>query len=90
VVSDPFLPAAGHSRAAAFLVARQIPDLDRPQIVVPNPAYAAACAGAQFFTAPYRPAASPGRWRGARVTIGAQPSIWPFVTLGDRVRWAIR
>ena len=53
----------------------------------PNPAYAAACVVQQFFTAPYRPRgiARPLA-RGRGVIIGAHPSIWPFVTLGDRVR----
>jgi UDP-3-O-[3-hydroxymyristoyl] glucosamine N-acyltransferase len=63
------------------------PELDRPQIVVPNPAYAAVRVVQEFFTAPYRPrgVARPLA-RGRRVVIGADPSIWPFVTLGDGVR----
>jgi UDP-3-O-[3-hydroxymyristoyl] glucosamine N-acyltransferase len=87
VVADRSLPAAGRSRAAAFLVARRVPELGRPQIVVPNPAYAAACVVQRFFTAPYRPRgiARPLA-RGLGVSIGADPSIWPFVTLGKRVR----
>jgi UDP-3-O-[3-hydroxymyristoyl] glucosamine N-acyltransferase len=87
VVADRFLPAAHRSRAAAFLVGQGVPELDRPQIVVTNPAYAAACVVTRFFTPPYRPRgiARPLA-RGRGVIIGADPSIWPFVTLGDRVR----
>ena len=87
VTAERALPAALRSRAAAFLVARPFPELPRPQIVVANPAYAAACIVQRFFTAPYRPRGI-GRplARGRGVIVGADPSIWPFVTLGDRVR----
>jgi UDP-3-O-[3-hydroxymyristoyl] glucosamine N-acyltransferase len=87
VAADRLLPAAVRSRAAAFIVGGRVPDLDRPQIVVANPVYAAARAVECFFTAPYRPRgiARPVA-RGRGVVVGAHPSIWPFVTLGDRVR----
>jgi UDP-3-O-[3-hydroxymyristoyl] glucosamine N-acyltransferase len=91
VVSDRLVPAAHRSQAAAFLVARPVAALDRPQVVVANPAYAAARVVEQFFTAPYRPRGI-GRpiARGRGVVIGADPSIWPFVTLGDRVQLGAR
>jgi UDP-3-O-[3-hydroxymyristoyl] glucosamine N-acyltransferase len=87
IVADRFLSAARRSRAAAFLVSRHLPDVDRPQIVVANPAYAAVRVVERFFVRPYQPRgiAAPIA-RGHKVVIGADPSIWPFVTLGDRVR----
>jgi UDP-3-O-[3-hydroxymyristoyl] glucosamine N-acyltransferase len=86
VVDDRFLPLARRSRAGALLVNRPLPAFDRPQIAVANPAYAAIRVVARFFTKPYRPrgVAAPIT-RGRAVVIGAEPSIWPFVTLGDHV-----
>ncbi len=91
VAGERFLDGAQRSRAAAFLVTRLLTALDRPQIVVGNPAYAAARVVARFFTEPYRPrgVGEPGA-RGRDVVIGPDPSIWPFVTLGDRVRLGAR
>ncbi len=87
VAADRFLRAASQSRAAAFIVAQRVHELDRPQIVVANPTYAAVRVVERFFSAPYRPRgiARPVA-RGRGVVVGADPSIWPFVTLGDRVR----
>lgn len=86
IASDRFVAAAQRSGAAAFVVGRPIPELQRPQIVVPHPAYAFARAVQQFFTAPYRPRGiAPQVIQGAEVQIGPDPSIWPQVTLGDRV-----
>jgi len=87
VAAERALLAARRSRAAAFLVAQEVREIDRPQIVVANPAYAAALVVQRFFTAPYRPRGI-GRplVRGRGVVVGADPSIWPFVTLGERVR----
>jgi UDP-3-O-[3-hydroxymyristoyl] glucosamine N-acyltransferase len=87
VAADRLLRAAGRSRAAAFIVGRHVPELDRPQVVVANPLYAATLVVERFFTAPTRPRGI-GRpvARGRGVVVGAHPSIWPFVTLGDRVR----
>ncbi len=91
VVDDRFLPLARRSRAGALLVTRPLPALDRPQIAVANPVYAAARVVARFFTEPYRPrgVAAPIA-RGRDVIIGAEPSIWPFVALGDYVRLGAR
>jgi UDP-3-O-[3-hydroxymyristoyl] glucosamine N-acyltransferase len=42
IASDRFAAAARRSGAAAFVVGRPVPELQRPQIVVPHPAYAFA------------------------------------------------
>jgi UDP-3-O-[3-hydroxymyristoyl] glucosamine N-acyltransferase len=86
-----FLAPARRSRAAALLVKHPLSDFPRPQIAVANPAYAAVLVVERFFTTPYR-ARGIGRpiVRGRAVVIGAKPSIWPFVTLGDRVRLGAR
>ncbi len=86
IASDRFVAAARSAGAAAYVVGRPIPDLQRPQIVVPHPAYAFARAVQQFFTAPYRSRGIAAQVvQGAEVHIGPDPSIWPQVTLGDRV-----
>ncbi len=89
--SDRYHKAALHSRAAAFLVERPIPELNRPQLVVPNPSYGFACIAQRFFTGPYQ---ARGMAKevicGTDVQIGPDPSIWPNVTLGDRVRLGAR
>ena len=79
--------AARASRAAAFLVGREIAELERPQIVVANPRHAFARVVERFFTSPRRPRGIADQIsRGADVEIGPDPSIWPFVTLGNGVR----
>jgi len=89
--SDRYLKAALKSRAGAFLVDRPIPELKRPQLVVPNPAYGFACIAQRFFTEPYRPRGMAKEVVcGADVQIGPDPSIWANVTLGDRVKIGAR
>lgn len=91
ITSDRHLKAALASRAAAFVVAREVPQLARPQIVVPNPAYAFAKIVERFFTAAYKPRGiGQPIARGREVLIGPDVSIWPFVTLGDRVHIGAR
>lgn len=91
VASDRFIKAATESKAAAFVVARKIPDLSRPQIIASNPAYAFARVAETFFVARFEPrGVSEHAVRGEGVEIGPQVSIWPFVTLGDRVRIGAR
>jgi len=86
VAEDRYVKTAVQSRAAAFVVSRPVPELQRPQIVVPHPAYAFARIAQRFFAAPYQPRGIAEQVaRGADVQIGAEVSIWPFVTLGDRV-----
>jgi UDP-3-O-[3-hydroxymyristoyl] glucosamine N-acyltransferase len=86
VAADRYLPAAVKSRAAAFITHRRLTEIDRPQVVVPHPAYAFATLAQRFFVPPYRArGVSEQVARGADVRIGPDASIWPFVTLGDRV-----
>lgn len=86
VTADRHLRAAIDSRAAAFLTHRALQELDRPQVVVPNPAHAVVTVIGRFFTPAFRPRGiSESIARGADVRIGPDASIWPFVTLGDRV-----
>jgi len=89
--SDRYLKPAMQSRAGAFLVGRPIPELNRPQLVVPNPAYEFARIAQRFFTEPYRPrGVAKEVVCGTGVQIGPDPSIWPNVTLGDRVKIGAR
>jgi len=91
VEGDRFIKSAQASQASAFVVARQIADLNRPQLVVSNPKYAFARIVQQFFTSPDRPRGiSEQIARGTDVQIGPGASIWPFVTLGDRVKLGAR
>jgi UDP-3-O-[3-hydroxymyristoyl] glucosamine N-acyltransferase len=91
VAADRFLKTAVASKAAAFVVGRLHSELTRPQIVVADPSYAFACIAQQYFTAPYRARGIAAEAvRGTGVIIGEDPSIWPFVTLGDRVRLGAR
>ena len=91
LASDRFLKAAVTSKAAAFVVSRPVPDLRRPQIAVGNPAYEFARIAQHYFTPTYRSRGiAKETARGAGVEIGPDPSIWPFVTLGDRVRLGAR
>lgn len=91
VAADRYIPAAQKSNAVAFLVHRPIPELNRPQIVVPHPAFAFATLTQRFFMPPYRPRGIADQVvQGTGVHIGPDPSIWPFVTLGDRVRLGAR
>jgi UDP-3-O-[3-hydroxymyristoyl] glucosamine N-acyltransferase len=88
---DRYLPAAARSKAAAFVVSRQLTGLTRPQIVVAAAKYAFARIVQQFFTAPYTARGVAAEVvRGQDVQVGADVSIWPFVTLGDRVRIGAR
>ncbi len=91
VASDRYGKAALRSRAGALIVRRPIPQFNRPQLVVPNPVYAFACIAQRFFTeAPSPRGIAQGITRGVDVQIGADPSIWPNVTLGDRVKIGAR
>lgn len=88
---DRFIKTALTSNASAFVVARQIADLTRPQLVVSNPKYAFARIVQRFFTSPDKPRGiSEQIVRGTDVQIGPDASIWPFVTLGDRVKIGAR
>jgi len=86
LTNDKAANIPGGIKAGALLVHRHFPEIAIPQIVVPNPLLAFAQVAQKFFvraTAPRGVAAEV--IKGTDVTIGADPSIWPFVTLGDRV-----
>jgi UDP-3-O-[3-hydroxymyristoyl] glucosamine N-acyltransferase len=91
IANDRLMKDALASQAAAFVVTHFNPDLKRPQIVVPHPAYAFACIAKQFFTPPYtaRGITEPVS-RGQGVEIGPDVSIWPFVTLGNGAKVGAR
>src|SRR5207245_158280 len=78
--------AATSTRAGALLVPRPIDGLASAQIVVTNPALAMAQVVEKFFV-PQRPAIGVSKFvsRGNDVVLGEGVSIWPFVTLDDRV-----
>ena len=82
-----FVAAARNSKAAAFVVGQPIDDVSAPQIVVEHPAYAFARVVQHFFVVPPKPRGIADQvFRGEAVSIGGDASIWPFVTIGDRVR----
>ncbi len=86
VMNDKALKQAGDIRAGALLIHRHVPDLLVAQLVVPNPLLAFAQVAQTFFIRPYSPrGVASDVTKGTGVTIGADPSIWPFVTLGDGV-----
>jgi UDP-3-O-[3-hydroxymyristoyl] glucosamine N-acyltransferase len=91
ITHDRFLSQARESRAAAFIVPRRFAEVLQPQIVAQNPAYAFACVVQHWFMPAYRArGVAPDLIQGAEVRIGADPSIWPLVTLGDRVKIGAR
>src|SRR5437899_8729936 len=74
------------TRAAALLVARPSAGLECAQIVVAAPTLATGQVVEKFFV-PQRPAIGVNKLvsRGTEVVLGEGVSIWPFVTLDDRV-----
>ena len=86
VANDRALKALGNLRPAALLVHRHLSDLAIPQIVVGNPLLAFAQVAQRFFVRTAAPLGiAKDLAQGIDVRIGADPSIWPFVTLGNRV-----
>ncbi len=91
VEGERFAEAARASRASAFVVASAIAGVERPQLVVAAPRLAFVRIVERFFTSPRRPRGIASQvTRGLDVSIGPDPSIWPFVTLGNRVRLGAR
>ena len=86
IANDHAAKIPGGIKAGALLVHRHFPELAIPQIVVPNPLLAFAHVAQTFFVRPPIPRGIAAEvTKGAGVQIGNDPSIWPFVTLGDRV-----
>jgi len=86
IANDKMSKAVATLRVAALLVHRHVADLAVPQIVVDNPMLAFARVAQTFFVRPQAPRGIAEHvMQGADVRIGTDPSIWPFVTLGDRV-----
>jgi UDP-3-O-[3-hydroxymyristoyl] glucosamine N-acyltransferase len=91
IINDKAANVPGGIKAGALLVHRHFPEIDVPQIVVPNPLLAFAQVAQKFFVRPAVPrGVAMEVTKGTDVTIGADPSIWPFVTLGDRVKIGAR
>jgi UDP-3-O-[3-hydroxymyristoyl] glucosamine N-acyltransferase len=85
-ISNDKAAKAGGIKAGGLLVHRHLPEIDVPQIVVPNPLLAFAQVAQTFFVQPPAPrGVAADVSKGTGVAIGADPSIWSFVTLGDRV-----
>jgi UDP-3-O-[3-hydroxymyristoyl] glucosamine N-acyltransferase len=75
------------SRAAAFMVAPDQAQLDRPLIIVPHPYLAYARLAALFAPArPRWPGISDQAYLGREVQLGPDVSLAPFAVIGDRVR----
>jgi UDP-3-O-[3-hydroxymyristoyl] glucosamine N-acyltransferase len=86
VTNDKALKSSVEIRAGALLIHRHVPELAIPQIVVSNPLLAFAQVAQAYFVLPYESRGVAAEvTQGVGVKIGADPSIWPFVTLGDRV-----
>jgi len=86
VANDKVLQIKTGIKAGALLAHRHLSELAIPHIVVPNPQFAFAQVAQRFFVPPTAPRGiATELTRGEQVTIGADASVWPFVTLGDRV-----
>src|SRR6478752_10720294 len=86
IASEHAAKIPGGIKAGALLVHRYFPDLAIPQLVVPNPLLAFAQVAQTFFVRlPATRGVAAEVTKGAGVRIGDDPSIWPFVTLGNRV-----
>ncbi|HXV68829.1 MAG TPA: UDP-3-O-(3-hydroxymyristoyl)glucosamine N-acyltransferase [Nitrospira sp.] len=86
VANDKVLQAHKELPAGALLVHRHLSQFPIPQIVVGNPFLAFTRVAEKFFVRPPIPRGIAGELtQGTDVRIGADASIWPFVTLGDRV-----
>jgi UDP-3-O-[3-hydroxymyristoyl] glucosamine N-acyltransferase len=86
IAHDKAAKLPGGIKAGGLLVHRHFPEIAVPQIVVPNPLLAFAQVAQAFFVQPSAPRGiAADIARGTGVAIGDDPSIWPFVTLGDRV-----
>ncbi|MGH7184565.1 MAG: UDP-3-O-(3-hydroxymyristoyl)glucosamine N-acyltransferase [Nitrospiraceae bacterium] len=86
VIGDRTLKTHGPTSAGALLTHRRLAEIGSPHIVVANPALAFAQVAQTFFYPIVIPRGIDKTVvRGAGTEIGSDPSIWPGVTLGDRV-----
>jgi UDP-3-O-[3-hydroxymyristoyl] glucosamine N-acyltransferase len=91
VDGERFATAALGSRAGALVVGAALAGCARPQLVIADPRYAFVRIVERFFVAAPRPrGVARDVSRGHGVVIGPDASIWPFVTLGNRVRLGAR
>jgi len=86
VTGDRMLKRSGPTAAGALLAHRRLEEIANPHIIVTNPTLAFAQV-AQAFFCPISPPRGIDNTvaRGLDTQIGSDPSIWPGVTLGDRV-----
>jgi UDP-3-O-[3-hydroxymyristoyl] glucosamine N-acyltransferase len=86
VTGDRMLKMSGPTAAGALLAHRRLVEITNPHIVVANPTLAFAQIGQAFFcpVSPPRGIAT-AIVRGIDTRVGSDVSIWPGVTLGDRV-----
>ncbi|MDZ4732249.1 MAG: UDP-3-O-(3-hydroxymyristoyl)glucosamine N-acyltransferase [Nitrospirota bacterium] len=86
VTGDRMLKTSGPTAAGALLAHRHLAEISTPHIVVANPALAFAQIAQAFFcpVSPPRGIAT-AVIRGISTQVGSDVSIWPGVTLGDRV-----
>jgi len=91
VDGDRLAEAARSSRASALLVSGEMAGIAPAQVIVANPRLAFARVVERFFTAPRIARGIAAEVvRGVDVELGDDASIWPFVTLGDRVKLGAR
>ena len=86
ITGDRMLKTSGPTTAGALLAHRRLAEIITPHIVVANPTLAFAQVAQTFF----RPISPPrgiatAVVRGVDTHVGQDVSIWPGVTLGDRV-----
>ncbi len=91
VTGDRLLKMSGPPAAGALLAHRRLAEFPNPHIAVANPALAFAQVARTFFC-PISPPRGIAQTvvRGNDTHVGPDPSIWPGVTLGDRVRIGAR
>lgn len=91
IANDKILKTHTDLPAGALLVHRHLPQFQIPQIVVGHPYLAFTQVAQKFFVRPPIPRGiATNITKGTDVHIGADASIWPFVTLGDRVKLGAR
>src|SRR5574341_2580980 len=87
VTGDRLLKTRDSIQAGALLVHRRLPELRCPYIVLANPLLGFARVAQTFFCPPVPPrGVAESTVQETDVQIGSNVSIWPGVTLGDRVR----